>query len=110
MWLKNRNYALMLVANRLFYRSTLFSLGNLCGVCHPQNLTKMCNHTTLCEWILDHNATFDIMYINLQDPQIHSTAALIRGAPICKITDIPITDILVMKITDSDTDTDISIM
>ena len=33
-----------------------------------------------------------------------------RGAPICKITDIPITDILAMKITDSDTDTDLSVM
>ena len=36
---------------------------------------------------------------------------LFRGALICKITDIPITDILAMKITDSDTvtDTDLSI-
>ena len=35
---------------------------------------------------------------------------IIRGAPICKITDIPITDMLAMKITDSDTDTDLSVM
>ena len=33
-----------------------------------------------------------------------------RGAPICKITNIPITSILAMKITDSDTGTDLSIM
>ena len=33
-----------------------------------------------------------------------------RGAPICKITNIPITDIFAMKITNSDTGTDSSIM
>ena len=34
---------------------------------------------------------------------------IFRAVPICKITDIPITNILAMKITDSDTNTDISI-
>ena len=47
----------------------------------------------------------DTLYGRVENSSFHVVA---RGAPICKITDIPITDILAMKITDSDTD--ISIM
>ena len=50
------------------------------------------------------------IYRDINDGDMICMIYMTRGAPICKITDIPITDMLAMKITDSDTDTDLSVM